>query len=143
VNPWDLLRIYTFGLDGITPELREVAAALGIDKKRAGALWLDFFSAFKGTRQLYWSNGLRDLLGLSEEKTDQELAEEEMDPLAGLLATLTAYWFDIGTTKTLPRLLNRAEDAPSLIPELLEEIRILAIEKRKQKEVKYGQKIKK
>ena len=143
VNPWDLLRIYTFGLDGITPELREVAAALGIDKKRAGALWLDFFHAFKGTRQLYWSNGLRDLLGLSQEKTDQELAEEEMDPLAGLLAVLTAYWFDIGTTKTLPRLLNRAEDAPSLIPELLEEIRILAIEKRKQKEVKYGQKIKK
>lgn len=143
VNPWDLLRIYTFGMDGIAPELREVAAALGIDKKRAGALWLDFFTAFKGTRQLYWSNGLRDLLGLGQEKTDQELAEEEVDPLAGLLATLTAYWFDIGITKTLPQILNRAEDAPSFISDLLEEIRVLADQKRRQREeVRYGKKIK-
>lgn len=142
VNPWDLLRIYTFGLEGIAPELREIAAGLGIDKKRARALWLDFFHAFKGTRQLYWSNGLRALLGLSKEKTDQEIAEEEMDPLAGLLATLTPYWWDISKTKTLPKLLNRAEDAPSLIPELLEEICILAIQKRQQDEIRNGKKIK-
>jgi hypothetical protein len=143
VNPWDLLRIYTFGLEGITPELQEIAAGLNIDKKRAAALWIDFFKAFKGTRQLYWSNGLRGLLGLSKEKTDQEIAEEEMDPLAGLLAVLTPYWWDISKTKTLPKLLNRAEDAPSLIPELLEEIRVLAIEKRKQDEIRNGKKIKK
>ena len=140
VNPWDLLRIYTFGLDGITPDLREVAKSLGIDKKRAGALWLDFFWGFKGTRQLYWSNGLRSLLGLSQEKTDQEVAEEEMDPVAALLATLNAHWPDIVATRSLPRLLDRAEDCPAYIPELLEEIHVAAAQKRKRKEVNNAKK---
>jgi hypothetical protein len=126
VNPWDLLRVYALGLDhnAIAPELREVFVSLGIDEKRAGALFLTFFKAFKGSRQLYWSNGLRDKLGLKKEKSDQELAEEEMDTAAALLATLTdEQRFDLIRTRKLPVLLSLAEDSPGLIPEFLQSLR--------------------
>jgi len=121
VNPWDLLRVYTFGLDDrrISSDLRDVMTGLGIDREKAGKLWQVFFFAFKGARQLYWSNGLRALLGLTKEKTDQELAEEEMDPVAAILAVLNAYWPLIVKTKLLPDLLNLAEDSPGLIPDFL------------------------
>jgi Replication protein len=124
VNPWDLLRVFTFGVEGICSELREVVEALGIDKKRAGALFLTFFKAFKGSRQLYWSNGLRALLGLDKEKSDQELAEEEMDTAAALLATLSEEErFDLIRTRNLPTLLSLAEDSPGLIPDFLQSLR--------------------
>ncbi|XP_019052197.1 PREDICTED: uncharacterized protein LOC109114302, partial [Nelumbo nucifera] len=91
VNPWDLLRIHTFGLEhrAINSDLTDTARTLEIDKDQAGRLFLVFFRAFRGSRQLYWSNGLRALLGLKAEVTDQQLAEEEMDTAAALLATLT------------------------------------------------------
>jgi hypothetical protein len=126
VNPWDLLRVHTFGLDhpAIAPELREVMQGLGINKDKAGALWLIFFRSFKGARQLYWANGLRKLLGLQKEATDEELAEKEMDTEAAVLATLTdEQRFDLIRTNSLPKLLNLAEDDPGLIPEFLESIR--------------------
>lgn len=127
VNPWDLLRAYTFGLDNIriSPQLRETMTGLGIDRHKAGALWYVFFSSFTAvpTRQLYWSNGLRSLLGLSLEKTDQEVAEEQTDVLADVLAVLNAHWPDIILTKSIARLLNQAEDSADLIPDLLAEIR--------------------
>ncbi|NCC26090.1 MAG: hypothetical protein EOM25_12990 [Deltaproteobacteria bacterium] len=147
VNPWDLLRIFTFGPSDrrISPELQEVVDFLGIDKKRAAELWLDFFRAFKGTRQLYWSNGLRALLGLSAEKSDQEVAEEQLDPLAAVLAVLNAHWTDIITTRANARILNRAEDAPAHLPDLLDEIRLEAAQKRderlRRKSKKQGKKL--
>lgn len=142
VIPWDLLRIYTFGLDDrrISPELQEVAAGLGIDKKRAAALWLAFFYGFKGAHQLHPSKGFRTLLVLGKSKSDQELAEEQIDPEAALLATLNAYWPDIVTTRSNARLLNMAEDSPSQIPELLEVISEEAAEKRRQKAQRIGKK---
>lgn len=41
------------------------------------ALWWAWEQASKGRRQLTWSVGLRDLVGLNEEKTDKELTEED------------------------------------------------------------------
>lgn len=126
VNPWDLLRAHALGLEhhAIAPELRDVLRGLGIDEQRAGALFLVFFGAFKGSRQLYWSNGLRALLGLEAEKTDEQLAQEEMDKAAALLATLTdEQRHDLIRTKNLPTLLILAEDSPGLIPDFLESIR--------------------
>jgi hypothetical protein len=49
-------------------------------------LWREFEASTAGRRMLTWSHGLRDLLGVVEEKTDQEIVEEEV---AGeLVATL-------------------------------------------------------
>lgn len=42
---------------------------------RYAALFREFAEAFKGKRQLVWSDGLRDRLGLGAEASDQELAE--------------------------------------------------------------------
>lgn len=124
VNPWDLLRVHTFGLDGVASELREVVEGLGIDRDKAGALWLVFFHAFKGARQLHPSKGFRKLLGLGEEMTDQQLAQEEMDKAAALLATLTdEQRLNLVRTKNLPTLLSLAEDTPGLIPDFLETLR--------------------
>lgn len=41
-------------------------------------LWGEFEKASKGKRQLTWSRGLRELLGLVQEKTDEEIAAEEV-----------------------------------------------------------------
>lgn len=51
-------------------------------------LFREFARAFKGKRQLVWSDGMRDLLGLGVEKTDEELAAEVRED-AVLLGTLT------------------------------------------------------
>lgn len=64
-TPWDLLR---FG-------------------KRD--LFREYAKAFKGKRQLVWSKGLRDLLGLGKDKTDEEIAAQ-VDEEAELLGTLSA-----------------------------------------------------
>lgn len=61
-TPWDLLR----------------ASAEG--DKAAGALFYEYALAFRGRKQLVWSKGMRDLLGLEVERTDEEIAaakEEE------------------------------------------------------------------
>lgn len=57
-TPWALLKDYMGG------------------DVQAGALFREFVAVFKGRSQLQWSRGLRDLLGLSIEKTDEELATE-------------------------------------------------------------------
>lgn len=57
-TPWDLLN----------------AAAGGCDSSKN--LWIGFVSAMHGRRQLAWSRGLRALLGLELEQTDEALAVE-------------------------------------------------------------------
>jgi hypothetical protein len=54
----------------------------------AGELWKIYAREFKGKRQLVWSAGLRELLGLGKELTDEELAVLEVED-ASLLATLS------------------------------------------------------
>lgn len=48
--------------------------------EEAGKLFLEYTKVYKGKRQLVWSKGLRTLLGLDNEKTDQDLADQEPEP---------------------------------------------------------------
>lgn len=91
LSPWDLLRVMTFGTDHqvISPELRETLQRLGIDKDKARALWIVYAKAFKGQRQLIWSVGLRDVLGLGDEKTDEQVAAADPEEAAQTVATIT------------------------------------------------------
>lgn len=57
-TPFDLLRDYKDG------------------DKRSGALFVEYASAFKGKRQLTWSNGLKAMFAI-EESTDKEVADRE------------------------------------------------------------------
>lgn len=56
-NMWELLAEYA---EGGRPEL--------------GAAWVEFAQAFKGTHQIRWAPGLRDWLGMGQERNDEELA---------------------------------------------------------------------
>jgi plasmid rolling circle replication initiator protein Rep len=42
----------------------------------AGDKFKEFTECFKGKRQLVWSPGLREMVGLKKEKTDEEIAEQ-------------------------------------------------------------------
>lgn len=93
-TPWDMLRDY---LDG---------------DAQAGQLFKVFAKAFKGRRQLYWSNGLRDRLAI-EESTDEELASRPEDDHALLLATITDdQWRAIWHNSHQALVLNLAETSP-------------------------------
>lgn len=46
---------------------------------QAGALFREFVQVFKGRSQLQWSRGLRQVLGMGEEKTDEEVALETVE----------------------------------------------------------------
>lgn len=50
------------------------------EASRRRAIWAEWESASKGRRQISWTVGLRaELLGVEEEMTDQEIADEESD----------------------------------------------------------------
>lgn len=42
----------------------------------AGAAFVEYVNAFKGKRQLFWSPKLREKLGLTQERTDEEIAAD-------------------------------------------------------------------
>jgi len=125
LTPWDLMRVMTYGPDHFTvsPELRETLSRLGIDKAKARGLWIVYAKAFKGQRQLIWSVGLRDLLSMKKEKTDQELAEADpeeqsqtvaqVDNGQRLLMIRNRAWSDV---------LIAAETDPARLPDLWREL---------------------
>lgn len=85
-------------------------------ERLAGRLWREYALAFKGKRQLVWSAGLADLLGMKEIKSDIELAKEKNDGLQ-VFALLTfrqwrevLAWDDHGRFRTELLALARAGD---------------------------------
>lgn len=51
------------------------------------AIWREWVNGSKGKRQITWSRGLRDEVKLAEEKTDKEIAEEDLgDPTVLILS---------------------------------------------------------
>lgn len=64
---------------GRTPN--ELLMLYGDGDEQAGELWLEFAAAFRGEKQLRWSDGLKELLGV-EEKTDDQLMDEEREESA-------------------------------------------------------------
>jgi hypothetical protein len=70
---------------GRTPT--QLLADYAAGDKEAGLLWRVYALLFTGKKQLVWSRGLRELLGLNEEKSDEEVATEQSG-IALLLAHL-------------------------------------------------------
>lgn len=66
-SPFDLAR---FDLGIYTGDAKPLASG------QARMLFREYAYCMKGKRQLVWSDGLRDLLGLKVEKSDQELVDE-------------------------------------------------------------------
>lgn len=91
----------------------------GAGDEASGRLFMQYAQAFKGRNQLVWSRGLRDRLGLGAEKTDAELAEDQVSELDRLLARLTLdEWKAIYYSDNRAELLDIASTGK---PELIEE----------------------
>lgn len=65
-HPFDFLRVLVGTYQG---------EGIPLDASEAGRLFREYAASFKGKRQLVWSEGLRELLQLDQEATDEELAE--------------------------------------------------------------------
>ena len=103
-TPWGLLRAV---LDEDDPDY---------PPERAAALFRVYAEAFTCRRQLYWSNGLRKLLQMSKELTDEELANKAEDEQASVLATLTSVqWKAIRRFRQEAHILTVAESNPVML----------------------------
>ena len=90
-------------LQGVHPHEFLIRQAPG-DRDR----YIEFVNGMKGARQLYWSSGLKDRVGV-EEKSDEGLAEEQTEA-AELLGLLTAeQWRIVRGNDARAELLDAAE----------------------------------
>lgn len=77
--------------------------------RQAAELFKEFSAGFKGKSQLVWSRGLRALLGVGDDKDDEEIAAE-VDPLSEVWARLTVdQWRMVLKAKAEAELLVRGE----------------------------------
>lgn len=86
-----------------------VSTVDGDDALAELALWREWEQGSRGRRQVAWARGFRDWLALEDEKTDEEIAAEELDGE-------TLGWIDNGEFKFLRdrkvELLRAAETLP-------------------------------
>lgn len=88
--------------------------------KHSGALWRVYVDAFEGRRQLYWSNGLRKLLAISE-LSDEEIANKPDDERSLVLAVITdEQWSLIYRRRMLTAVLDLAEVSVDALHRFLE-----------------------
>lgn len=108
MTPWDMLRCY-----------------LATKCERSRKRFMIYIEAFTGRRQLYWSNGLKAKLGVTD-LTDEELAHQE-EERATLLSELTDdQWRAVLHTRSESALLDVAENHPDALDSFLEGVEGLA-----------------
>lgn len=80
------------GEHGETPF--DLLRALLVDEGDRQAAWLyrEYAGAYRGKRQLVWSRGLRERLGLDAEATDAEIAAEQREDAAEVARLDAADW---------------------------------------------------
>lgn len=85
----------------------------GLGDAAAENRWHEFEASSKGRRQIGWSRGLRELLGMAIEKTDEEIAAEEIGTRQDDLVRITpAGWSQaVRTPDLLPAILTTTERA--------------------------------
>ncbi len=91
-TPYDLLRSYFFE-----------------NVKLHGAKFVEFSEGMQGSRQLYWTNGLKDRFGIND-KSDEDLAKESQEN-SFLLGNITVdYWRSVIKYKARATVLILAKD---------------------------------
>lgn len=74
---------------------------------QAAALFREYYFAFKRSHQLQFSRGLRALLGMAAELTDEELAAVEDEGVV-MMSISPAVWYSICRRELRAKLLNKA-----------------------------------
>jgi hypothetical protein len=85
-------------------------------------LWHEWEQASKGRRQLTWSDGLRDFLGLDVERTDQELAEDDSLDGEVLVELDTGQWSTVRRRQHLLRDAAEVDDTGLALYALLADL---------------------
>lgn len=67
----------------------EILDAASQGERDALALWWEYEAVTKGRKCITWSPGLRDRLGLGEERSDEEIAEDDQTSEESLLLVVT------------------------------------------------------
>jgi hypothetical protein len=100
----------------------------GKGDQQSGFLFMQYAKAFKGRNQLFWSKGLRALMGLGVELSDDELAADEISELDVLLARLSLdEWKAIYYSDQRAALLDiAASGKPEVIEDWLQSIGVRA-----------------
>lgn len=96
-TPWDFLRAILAGAD---------------DAKQCRALFLVYVEAFHGRRQLVWSPGLRQLLTVKQEATDEDIAAAQEENADVLAALTVEEWRAVLVTRSEAHVLTVAELHP-------------------------------
>ena len=108
MSPFDMLRAWSENRDS-----------------RAISRFRLFADAFHGKRQLVWSKGLRELLGLVSELSDEELAQASVEE-ASLLAELEDdEWYAIRRHGLQLDLLELAENHPERVRRFIQGVRAM------------------
>ena len=108
MSPFDMLRAWSENRDS-----------------RAISRFRLFADAFHGKRQLVWSKGLRALLGLVSELSDEKLAQASFEE-ASLLAELEDdEWYAIRHNGWILPLLELAENHPEDVPRFIQGVRAM------------------
>lgn len=107
-TPFDLLRAWFYDSDDYS-------------RRR----FLVYAQAFEGRRQLYWSNGLRDMLALVE-LSDEEIATQKLEPASVVSELTTEQWKAILATGSESAVLDVAERTPEALADVLDGIMGLA-----------------
>lgn len=106
---------------GMTPfDFLRAVLADDQDAPKFRGLFKAYAEAFHGQRQLYWSNGLRALLELGKEATDEELAAEQTEQASMLAELLADEWRAIVHARAQAAVLDVAEDKPQELRALLD-----------------------
>lgn len=77
--------------------------------KQAAMLFRDYVLATKGRAQVYWSRGLKAAVGV-DDKTDEQLAEEQQDTADVLALMTTSHWRVVLSEDARATILDLAED---------------------------------
>lgn len=106
-SPWDLLRAVLDKSEGW---------------ERDAHLFRTYADAFHGQRQLYWSNGLREYLGMAADASEEEIVAAYQDNASHLADLTDDQWRAILRTKSESIVLDMAEEHPEALPVLLASI---------------------
>lgn len=77
--------------------------------EKAGQIFKMYASAYKGERQLHWSNGLKELLGVAE-VDDKQILENESEDDIEMVQVLGDIWHLVKRKKLQAHLLHLAEN---------------------------------
>lgn len=81
-------------------------------------IWMIYVHSFKRQRQLVWSKGLKDLLQI-DEKTDEELALEQLEVATEFKVFTSKEWQAVVKTDSHAFMLNLAEKSPDRFDDVL------------------------